>query len=129
MDVLLLVAFVVISLVLIVAIRKYSPDIALVVSICAGVLMMITIVLKAVPAIDQIRGVFGSAGLGGEFGAIIFKALGICFLTQFAADACRDAGEASLGSRVEFGGKIALLLVALPLFESILNITDSLLGG
>jgi stage III sporulation protein AD len=129
MNILSVIAFVIISLVLVVAIRKYSPDIALAVSICAGVILMTIIILEASPVFDQIRSVLGTVGMGGEYGSIIFKALGICFLTQFASDACKDAGEKSLGSRIEFAGKIALLVISLPLFENILTITDSLISG
>ena len=35
----------------------------------------------------------------GEYGLILFKALGICLITQLASDACRDAGEAALASK------------------------------
>ncbi|MFR5069076.1 MAG: SpoIIIAC/SpoIIIAD family protein [Eubacteriales bacterium] len=53
--------------------------------------------------------------------------IGHLFLAQFAADACRDAGESSLASKVELAGKVAVILMALPLFEAIAN-TDHYLN-
>ena len=40
---------------------------------------------------------------------ILFKTLGICFLAQFAADSCRDAGESALASKVELAGRSPFL--------------------
>ena len=50
-------------------------------------------------------------------------------MAQFAADACRDAGESSLASKVELAGKVAVILMALPLFEAIANTAITLIGG
>ena len=35
------------------------------------------------------------------YASILFKALGICFLTQFSSDACRDAGEGGIAHKAE----------------------------
>ena len=66
---------------------------------------------------------------GGGYLLLVFKALGVCLLTQFSADACLDAGEKALASRVEFAGRIAVVLLALPLFEEIAEAVLSLTGA
>jgi stage III sporulation protein AD len=50
-------------------------------------------------------------------------------LAQFAADACRDAGESALASKMELAGKITILILALPLFEKITQTAVGLIGG
>lgn len=40
-------------------------------------------------------------GLTGDYAAVLFKAVGICLLTQLAGDVCRDSGESSIGSKTE----------------------------
>ncbi len=32
---------------------------------------------------------------------VIFKALGVCFIAQLATDACNDAGESAIASKIE----------------------------
>ena len=54
--------------------------------------------------------------------------LGICLITQFTCDSCRDAGENSLASKVELVGKLAVLGCALPLFENIISCALGLMG-
>ena len=60
-------------------------------------------------------------GLTPEQTACIAKAAGICCVTQLAADVCSDAGESALSSAVMLCGKIALILLILPLFQPLLN--------
>ena len=45
------------------------------------------------------------------------------------AKQCLDAGEKALASRVEFAGRIAVVLLALPLFEEIAEAVLSLVGA
>ena len=59
----------------------------------------------------------------------MFKALGICLLSQLAADACRDAGENAMAEKAELAGKVFLLLLALPLFEKIAELALTLING
>lgn len=60
---------------------------------------------------------------------ILFKALGLCFITQIAATPAADLGETAIASKVETAGKLSVLLVSLPLFEKILGIAGGLIGG
>ena len=69
-----------------------------------------------------------AAALPGEYAVILFKALGICWLAQFAADSCRDAGESALASKVELAGKTAVLLTTLPLFSAVAELVTELAG-
>ncbi|MBR5232491.1 MAG: hypothetical protein IKW00_09655 [Clostridia bacterium] len=51
--------------------------------------------------------------------ALILKVLGVSLLSEFAAQACRDAGEEGIALRVELGGRIMLIVLALPLLKEI----------
>ena len=55
------------------------------------------------------------------------QALGVCFITQLASDACKDAGEGAIASKVELAGKVVILLLAMPLFEQIIGVATSLM--
>ena len=61
------------------------------------------------------------AGLDSEYITVIFKSLGICYLTQFSADICRDCGESAAASAAEIFGKVQLIVLSLPLFEQLIE--------
>lgn len=109
--------------------RRYHQEYAVFISIAAGVVILLMIFSNVSPAVRQISTLLSSAGLTSDYGVILFKTLGICFLAQFAADACRDAGESALASNVELAGKIAVVVLSLPLFEKIAQTAVKLTGG
>ena len=56
----------------------------------------------------------------------ILKCVGISLITEFASDTCRDAGETSLAARVELFGRVASLIVAIPLFKEFIELIITL---
>ncbi len=109
--------------------RRYHQEYAVFVSIAAGVVILFVIFSSVSPAVRQVSTLLSAAGLTSDYAAILLKTLGICFLAQFAADACRDAGESALASNVELAGKITIVVLALPLFEKIAQTAVKLAGG
>lgn len=109
-------------------IKRYHQEYAILISIAAGIIIILEIFSNISPAIKQVSTLLSSAGLSSDYLGILLKSLGICFLAQFAADSCRDAGESALASKVELAGKIAIVILSLPLFESIAKTAVSLIG-
>jgi stage III sporulation protein AD len=109
--------------------RRYHQEYAVLVGIAAGIVILIEILTSIAPAVQQINRLLSSAGISSQYEVILLKTLGICFLAQFAADACRDAGESALASKMELAGKISILILSLPLFEQIAKTAVGLIGG
>jgi stage III sporulation protein AD len=109
--------------------KRYHQEYAIIVNIAAGIIIIVQILANISPAVQQLNVLLSSAGLSSEYALILFKTLGICFLSQFAADSCRDAGESALATKVELAGKITIVLLALPMFESIATTAVALIGG
>ena len=124
-----LCGIVLLAAILCVLLRKYHAEYSIIISLAAGILVLAIVLSRISPAISQIQSLLTATKLSSEYGLILFKALGICFLTQFSADSCRDAGESALASKIELAGKIAIVILALPLFEKIAQTAITLIGG
>lgn len=108
--------------VLAVVLRRYHAEYGLLISLGAGAVLLL-VLLQALPQVfSQFQSLLQVAALPAETGSTLLKALGACWLAQFAADACRDAGEGALASKVELAGKTAVLLLILPLFAEVANL-------
>ena len=57
---------------------------------------------------------------------LLLKILVIGYVTQFASELCKDAGAASIGGKIETGGKLLIIAAALPVFSSLLHIITEL---
>ena len=116
-----------VAAVMAVVLRQYRPEFAMVLSITAGALILGGILVGMLPVVQQIQAIFASTSIPPQYAQILFRALGLCFITQIACDACKDAGESAIGAKVELAGKIAVLVLGLPLFTQVLDIVRGLL--
>ncbi len=90
-----------------------------------------TLILSAAtPLITYIRSLNESNELS-DLTEVLFKALGIAILTQFASQICRECGESSIASGIELTGTVELLLLTVPFIDKILTMVRELLtmGG
>ncbi len=129
MEVAAIAGIAVIAAVTAAMLRRYHQEYAAAIALAAGALILLQVMSAVLPVVSGITELLSASGLSGEYGVILLKALGICFLAQFSADACRDAGESALAAKVELAGKVAVAALALPLFENIASTALSLIGG
>lgn len=127
-DVLSIIGIGIVAAALAIVLRQHRPEFAMLVSLAAGIFILLKVVSAVVPVVDQIQSILSTASLPLEYAGVLFKALGICFTTQIACDTCKDAGESAISAKVEMAGKIAVLVVSLPLFSQVLSIVYSLIG-
>lgn len=104
-----------------------GSEYSLYVKIAAAAAVMSALILFISPIAETVRSIYERAGAEEEYLTILFKALGICYITQFACDICRDSGESALASQAELAGKLSLLILALPLFDSLSEIVSELI--
>ncbi len=128
MDMMTVTGLAVVAVALGTMLKQKSPEYTLFISLTAGILILGMIVAAAVPLFERMQALFAQTGAKAEYVQVLFKSLGLCFITQIACDACRDLGESAIASKVEAAGKISVLLISLPLFEQILNIASGLIG-
>lgn len=116
----------IVAAVICVLLRQYKPEYRLFVSLAAGIVILICAIGYVAPVIDEIKVLMPSNT--SEFMEILLKALGVCYITQFAGDACRDAGETAIASKLELAGKVTLLVLALPLIKELVVTVNSLIA-
>ena len=126
MEILKVAAICVITAVLCKIFSNDNKEYAMFLKIAAITGILISAALYISPIAETVNVIFAKTGADSSYLNIIFKALGICYITQFAYDICKDSGESALATQVEVVGKITLILLALPLFETLINIVSSL---
>lgn len=126
MDAVNIAGLAVVGTVLAVLLGQYKPEYRLFTSLITGTVILLAVIAGAAPLFEELAALLEATQMPGDYLSILLKALGICFLTQLAADTCKDAGEGAIASKVEMAGKVLVLLLSLPLFEEILSIAGSL---
>ena len=122
------VAVVIIAAVMILLVKKYSPEYALVITIAASGTVLIFLIVAFKEVFGTITGLFEKSGLDKGVFQVVLKALGLCYLSEFASDVCRGFGQTSLASKVELAGKISIIALTFPLIGQILTAVTELIG-
>ena len=108
--------------------RTQSPHSAMLLSVASGTVIILSMLKNMPDTLMGVRSVLAQGGIDTADINILLKVMGICFVTEFTCDTVTEAGLLSLSTNISFAGKILVLLTALPLFQSILDVVASL-GG
>lgn len=115
--------------VLAVLLKKYNAEYSLILSVCAAVIIFIYVIVYILSLVSSLDKLFARTQLDVNYITVLLKCIGVCFITEFTCDCCKDASQNALSSVVLISGRICVLLTAVPLFEEFLNFTLNLAGG
>ncbi len=127
MNIIALSAAAIIAATVCVVMRRYNSEYSMFVSIAFSAIIFAVILSAIAPVTNLIKELTEVSGINNEYIIILLKSLAVCYITQIASDCCKDSGEAAISSKIDFAGKIALLLISVPLFEGILGIVKDLI--
>lgn len=128
MNILSFVAFALVMCVLVVTVRQLKPEMSLLLVIACGVVLTFFLIGYLSPLLSEIAAIASQGGIDSGFVSVALKSLGICIAVQTASDVCRDAGQTALAEKIELGGRLALLIVALPLFRQLFDLALEIIG-
>ena len=106
--------------------KELKQEYSVMLMIAGGIIIIIWGLAKVYPVVNYIRELTDSNNIS-EYFSVILKVLGISFIVQTGADICRDFGETSIASKVEFAGKAVILAVILPVLKSVVSMGLELL--
>ncbi len=114
--------------ILIVVVKQYKPEIAVVLSIIVGVLMLISAVSLVNPILTEIEEITDKSNVSLVNISVLLKAIGICYVTQFVSDICRDSGQSAISTKVELVGRLAMCVVSFPLYKELISLIEEIIG-
>ena len=128
MNLIAIVGVGIIAALLAIILKQYKPEFGMYISLIAGVIILLAVIREITPVLDTLQGLVKVVSLDAVYGAALLKALAICYITQLACDTCRDSGETAIAAKIEMAGKLAIVLVSLPLFRGVVDIVTELIN-
>ena len=126
MEVFKILGFAIIATILIVMLNNEKKEIGLVLSIAAGVCILLFTMSKITPIVDMLNSLIESSGINKEFLVIILKITGIAYLVEFGKNICMDAGQSAIATKLELAGKVIIVSLSLPLIATLVNVLTGL---
>lgn len=121
MEIIKIVAFAFVALFMVLLFKGKRDDIAVYISIIAGVAIFLFMVTKITAILQFVQQLATKANINFIYLTTVFKILAIAYLASFCSEICRDAGQGNLGAKVEFAGKILILVLAIPILMAVLQ--------
>lgn len=119
--------FVLISLLLILFLKETKREFSIILAAACGIILFVTVADDLYEIATKIYDLSTQADNINTYISLMMRILGISLIAQFVADLCRDSGENALASQTETASKVLILIMTLPLFETVINIVTGLL--
>ena len=122
MDIIKIIGIGLIALIIIVIIKQYKPEFAMYASILARAIIIFFSMDKITGIINLLTNLSKKTGINAEYLNILLKITGIAILTEFAVSICKDSGESAIASKIDFGGKIIVISMSIPIISALLEL-------
>jgi len=122
MEIFQVVGLGLIAAVLVVILREEKPEIALQVTVVVGAIIFLFMLGKISSVLTVLKNLTREANIDLFFLTTLLKIVGIAYITEFGAQVCRDAGSNAIASKIEFAGKVLIMILAVPIVFSVLEL-------
>ena len=129
MDILKIVFLGILTTLLYALLRQLKPETAPLVVLAGAAVIIIALTDGLLGISEEIDGMMELAGLEKENVSILMKSLGICVVTQFAADICYDNSYSSIAAAVELAGRVGAIALAMPMIKTVAQLAIGLING
>lgn len=122
MEVIKIVGVSIFAVIMIIILKNYRPEMALVLSIITGIGIMLYAISKMSSVINVLNDLVSKSGVNTDFLLIIIKVIGITYIVEFGKNVCIDAGQSSIATKLEMAGKVVIVVLTIPLISSLVNV-------
>ena len=126
MEAVKLAGFSIAAALLALTVKGRQPQLGMALSMAAGAMVLTWAAQQLAGVTEAVSQMVNRISFQGEMLKMLMKVMGISYLTEFAAQTCREAGEEGLGQKVVLAGKVMVLGLAMPMAGSLISLILSL---
>ena len=121
MIIIQIVGLALLSAILILVIKQDKQELAFLLSIDSGLVILISIIKQVEEVIELLIQLARQARVDMIYFNTIIKIIGIAYIGEFGAEITRDSGENALASKIELAAKIIIMVIAIPIMLSLIE--------
>ena len=108
-------------------IKPLKPEVAVFISLVGSVIVIMSCIDGLMQVINTMTSFVEKTGINtGLFGCIL-KIIGVGYVIEFASEICSNAGNSGLADAITLAGKITILVISLPIINSLITIIMEIL--
>lgn len=121
MDIIQVIGIGLIGTILTVVLRETKPELALLLSILIGTIILLLLVGKIAVIIEVMNNLASKANIDLIYFKTILKVIAISYLTEFGYKICYDAGQNNIAMKIQLAGRIFIMILGIPIMLAILE--------
>lgn len=108
------------------AVKPNRPEFSFLISLSGSIIIFFICISEIESYLSSFIGMLTDAGFSTGYFSVALKAVGIGYVTEFAADTASDSGQTALSSKISLAGRTLLFIVALPVIKDLLSLAVKL---
>lgn len=120
-------AGVLLTVILILSLRKHNGEMAVLLSLCGCCLVAMAAVGFLAPVLQFVRKLQQSTAINSEMLQILLKITGVAFTAEIAGTVCADSGNAALAKTLQMLATAVILYLSLPMMDALLELVEGIL--
>ena len=108
--------------------KSTKPELSFAVTVAGSIILLLYVFELFRGSVSVFNDIASATGINASLIKILLKMIGIGYLVEFSAGILTDFGQNSLADKLVFCGKILVLVLAIPILESVLALIVDLLG-
>lgn len=121
MDIMQITVVGIVAALLALIVKQYRPDIAMIITMGSGVLLILLLLGNINSIVSTVEAMSQRANLDSIYLVTVLKVIGIAYIAEFGSQVCKDTGEGTIASKIELGGKILIMVLALPILTALME--------
>lgn len=98
------------------------------ISVALSLFIFFFILRKLEVMVDAVRTIEGYINVDTAYLGTLVKMLGVTYIAEFASSICKDAGYQTIAKQIEIFGKLAILVMSMPILMALLNTIQGFLS-
>ena len=127
MEVMRIVGIGLIVAILSILLRNSKPEFSMLIPVVVSFTVLACAMPYLIRITEELSRMASSAGINSSYMRIVIKVIGISYLVCITAELCKDAGENAIAAKIELGGKLIILAMAIPIINSLLNLVKEII--
>jgi stage III sporulation protein AD len=126
-DILQIVSLGLIATFLVALLKEQKSNLAFLLTVFVGCTIFLLLVDQISEILLMLREMAEGAHIQMVYLETMLKIIGIAYIAEFAAQISKDAGQGAIAAKIELGGKIVILALAVPILTAIIEAVVSLI--
>ncbi|MDR7856141.1 stage III sporulation protein AD [Tissierella sp.] len=127
MEIIKIIGIGMVATVLSVILKRTRPEFALLISILTGIIIFTMILGELSYVIETLNDLSRRVNIEFTYFSTILKIIGIAYLIEFGAQVSRDADEDGIAMKIELGGKVIIIVLAIPILLALIELIIKIL--